>query len=207
MDPSTREKTALSSQHGIYQFTRLPFGLKNACSTFYRVMDTILSSVKCQFAFIYPDDTVFYFQILRKRINHTRFVLSLLKEAGVSLNLKTCAFFINAIDHLGHVIRLSRLQVANYSADAGCELKIQTTQTKSHSFIGFLNYISTVCPEFFPYCDPLDGQPAQVADRRAGTIKQRRVDRFADLTGEAHLSSYMLYTKKWQTIHARKKCR
>lgn len=41
-----REKTSFSSQHGLHQFTAIPFGLKNAIKTFQHVMDIVLSNVK-----------------------------------------------------------------------------------------------------------------------------------------------------------------
>lgn len=37
-----RDKTALTSHHGIFSFFRMPFGLKNAPGSFQRAMDVIL---------------------------------------------------------------------------------------------------------------------------------------------------------------------
>lgn len=34
----------------------MTFGLKNASATFQPVMDVLLSTVKCQYAFVYLDD-------------------------------------------------------------------------------------------------------------------------------------------------------
>lgn len=45
MHPNDVEKTAFSTERGHYEFLRMPFGLKNAPSTFQRLMDSILRGV------------------------------------------------------------------------------------------------------------------------------------------------------------------
>jgi Reverse transcriptase (RNA-dependent DNA polymerase) len=56
VDPADREKTAFTSHFGVYKFRRLPFGLRNAPGTFQRVIDIILSVVKCKTCLVYLDD-------------------------------------------------------------------------------------------------------------------------------------------------------
>lgn len=41
-----KNKTSVTSHHGLYRFVIMPFGLKNALGTFQRVIDVILSTVK-----------------------------------------------------------------------------------------------------------------------------------------------------------------
>ena len=53
--PEDRPKTAFASQAGKYQFTKMPFGLKGAPSTFQRLMDVVLAPC-AQFASAYIDD-------------------------------------------------------------------------------------------------------------------------------------------------------
>ena len=51
--PKDRHKTAFSTPFGHFEFTRMPFGLKNAPATFQRIMDRILSGLQGVELFIY----------------------------------------------------------------------------------------------------------------------------------------------------------
>ncbi|KAK3787128.1 hypothetical protein RRG08_059644, partial [Elysia crispata] len=54
MHPDDIAKTANITPFGLYEFLRMPFGLKNAAQAFQRLMDTVLQDVNC--AFVYLDD-------------------------------------------------------------------------------------------------------------------------------------------------------
>lgn len=48
IDERDRDKTALTSLHGVHHFVRMPFGLQNGPAAFKRAMDIIISSDKWQ---------------------------------------------------------------------------------------------------------------------------------------------------------------
>ena len=54
-----KEKTAFISPLGKYHFTRMPFGLKNAPSTFQRLMDDLFQDQE-EFVAVYIDDLAVY---------------------------------------------------------------------------------------------------------------------------------------------------
>ena len=51
------KKTAIITLFGMFEFLRLPFGLRNAGQTFQRLMDQILSGLP--YCFVYDDILVF----------------------------------------------------------------------------------------------------------------------------------------------------
>ena len=51
-------KTAFNTHLALFQFLRLPFGLKTASSTFQRILNTIFSDFLYNFLVIYVDDVI-----------------------------------------------------------------------------------------------------------------------------------------------------
>ena len=60
MEEEDAEKTAFSTPYGHYEYTRMPFGLRNAPATFQRLMDNVLSGLQGTELFVYLDDIVIY---------------------------------------------------------------------------------------------------------------------------------------------------
>lgn len=87
-----RNKTTFSSHHGLFLFIRMPFELKNAPASFQRAVDIIMSRVKRQSALVYLDDIIVYSKSVTKHLVHVRTMLTLLRNAGVALNLSKCFF-------------------------------------------------------------------------------------------------------------------
>ncbi len=52
--PEDRKKTAIITPFGLFQFRRMPFGLRNAGSSFQRMMDRVLAGLP--FTYCYLDD-------------------------------------------------------------------------------------------------------------------------------------------------------
>ncbi|GFT35084.1 retrovirus-related Pol polyprotein from transposon 297 [Trichonephila clavipes] len=53
-----RDKTAFTCPFGIYKFTRMPFGLRNAPATFQRLIDKFRSELNNVLALSYLDDII-----------------------------------------------------------------------------------------------------------------------------------------------------
>lgn len=58
--PNDIPKTAFTVEHGHYEFVRMPFGLKNAPSTFQRVMDNVLQGLQGKICLVYMDDIIIF---------------------------------------------------------------------------------------------------------------------------------------------------
>ena len=54
MDPMDIKKTAIITPFDLFEYLRMPFGMKNSAQAFQRLMDQIFKDVPC--AFVYLDD-------------------------------------------------------------------------------------------------------------------------------------------------------
>ena len=58
LDSADKDKTAISFEQGLWQFTVMPFGLCNAPATFERLMETVLKGLPWDICLVYLDDII-----------------------------------------------------------------------------------------------------------------------------------------------------
>lgn len=58
MDPKDRGKTAFITCYGLYEYTRMPFGLCNSPDKFQKAMELILRGFQWKMLLIYLDDII-----------------------------------------------------------------------------------------------------------------------------------------------------
>ena len=88
--PADREKTAFATHSGIYHWLSMPFGLTNAPASFQRALDIILSGLKWKLCLVYLDDVIIFSASAEQHVKDVDVVLTLFREAGVTLNLEKC---------------------------------------------------------------------------------------------------------------------
>ena len=54
MDPADVKKTAIITPFGLFEYLRMPFGMKNSAQAFQRLMDQVFRDLP--FVFVYLDD-------------------------------------------------------------------------------------------------------------------------------------------------------
>lgn len=58
LDEHDKHKTAFVTKYGLYQYTKLPFGLCNSPATFIRVIQLVLQELTWKECLAYLDDVV-----------------------------------------------------------------------------------------------------------------------------------------------------
>lgn len=82
------QKTAFSSENKHYEFTRMPFGMKNAPPTFQRIMDNILRGIKNEKCLVYLDDIVVYSTSLKEHISRLEEIFERFRPTNFKVQLK-----------------------------------------------------------------------------------------------------------------------
>ena len=107
LDESSKKYTTINTNKGLFQYTRLPFGISSAPSVFQRVMDGILSGLQGVASYI--DDTVVPGKTEQEHLQNLDNVLTRLEQADLRLNHAKSAFMLPSIQYLGHVISAKRI--------------------------------------------------------------------------------------------------
>jgi hypothetical protein len=98
-----RHKTTFATEWGSYQYTVMPFGLKNAPTIFSRVVIAAFKEFIHQFLKVYLDDWTIY-SLLKNHVEVLRLMLERCRQCQISLNIKKCIFGTPFGILLGHIV-------------------------------------------------------------------------------------------------------
>ncbi|MBW0499345.1 hypothetical protein O181_039060 [Austropuccinia psidii MF-1] len=126
---------------GIYEYTRMPFGIKNAPAHFQRMMDTTFQEeILKGWMVVYIDDIIIYSETWEDHVNYIDRVLSKCTPINLKISLKKENFGQQELLELGH--KVSGLSLARYKNKE--EVVLQKPVPKNRKdmqyFLGFASY-------------------------------------------------------------------
>lgn len=155
VEASDQPKTAFVTSFGLYEFTRMPFGLCNAPSTFQRCMDLLLSGLKWVHCLVYLDDILVFSKDVPSHLQSLALVFGKLRTAGLSLKLKKCHFCRRRVRFLGHVVSEAGMAVDAAKTDAVRAMARPENVSQLRAFLGMANYYRRFVPGFADIAAPL----------------------------------------------------
>lgn len=146
-------KTAIITPFGLYEFLRMPFGLKNAAQAFQRLMDSICHDF--DFVFVYLDDILIASSSEEEHITHLSMLFQKLEANGLLINPNKCIFGRTQMDFLGHRITASGIIPLPDKVDAVRHFPKPTTTKGLQEFAGMLNFYHRFVPRLADTMRPL----------------------------------------------------
>lgn len=134
------EKTAFSVNNGKYEFTRLPFGLKNAPSIFQRALDDILRECIGICCYVYIDDIIVFSKNENEHFNNLEKIFSILEAANMKIQIDKCEFLQQEVEFLGFIISSEGIKTNPKKVQAICELPMPTNLKELRSVLGMSGY-------------------------------------------------------------------
>ncbi|XP_062704100.1 uncharacterized protein LOC134286499 [Aedes albopictus] len=146
----SRKYCAFSVQgKGMFQFTRLPFGLINSPATLARLMNRVLGhGVLEPNVFVYLDDIVIVTETFEEHVRLLEEVARRLREANLSIKLEKSHFCLSEIPFLGYILSSQGLRINPEKIRPIVEFERPTTITKLRRFLGMSNYYRRFIPEY-----------------------------------------------------------
>ncbi len=155
MAPEDVKKTALITKTGLYDWNVMPFGLKNATSTFTRTMSLVFKELGDKFLKVFMDDLNVHSECWEDHLRHLEAVFSKLREVNLKLNPGKCCFAAKSITFLGHVVSQEGTRPNPGNVTAIAHFPIPRTVTNVRSFLGLTGYYRNYVQGYFRLAVPL----------------------------------------------------
>ena len=161
VNPADRSKLAIKTPLGVFEFTRMPFGVTNGPSAYQRYIDRILEPYR-EFCMVYIDDILVFTEDDEElHLAAVAKVQWILHEHGIEIAEKKLVINQRQVKYLGHLVE------HGYVTPLVRDLTIRswpepTNKTQLQSFLGLANYYRSFCMGFSNAAAPLYGLTGKV---------------------------------------------
>ncbi|TPX52586.1 hypothetical protein PhCBS80983_g06470 [Powellomyces hirtus] len=146
--PEDREKTAIRTRFGLFEYVVMPFGLCNAPGTFQRLMNQVLSD-------LYDLCVICYSPSLTKHQEDVAGVLQRLEDHSLYVNAAKCQWGQLEVEFCGHLFSINGMRIADSKIAAVRDWPIPQTTRHNRQFLGLTNYFLDYIERYAEIAAPL----------------------------------------------------
>ena len=97
-------KTAFNYRYGSFEWRVMPFGLRNAPSTFQHLMHHVFHELFDVCVVVYLDDILIYSPDAASHREHVRKVFDCLQRHKLHVKASKCQLYADSLSFLGHIV-------------------------------------------------------------------------------------------------------
>ena len=153
VEPADIPKTAITTPFGLFEFLRMPFGLRNAAQTFQRFIDQVLHGL--HFCYAYIDDLLIASTSPEEHKQHLRLVLERLHKHGILINPAKCVWGAAHLEFLGSHVSAKGIQPLEDKVQIIRNFPQPASQRKLREFLGLVNFYRRFLPDCARVLQPL----------------------------------------------------
>ena len=151
--PEDVPKTAICTPWGSFEYLRMPFGLRNATSTFQRFIDSLFRDLP--FVLAYVDDILVYSENSEQHEDHVRQVFRRLSDNGLRINPTKCEFSQPSVDFLGYSVQAQGIRPMSSRVLALRQLPPPSDNKGLRRILGMFGFYQRCIPNFASIVKPL----------------------------------------------------
>ena len=153
LEPESKKYVVINTLKGLFQYTRLPFGISSAPGIFQRLMENILQGLPG--VVVYLDDILVAGASEEEHLMRLNQVLSRLEQAGLRAKKEKCQFMVSSITFLGHWIDHEGIHPLPEKIQAVTEAPLPKGVQELKAYLGLLSYYSKFIPNMASTLAPL----------------------------------------------------
>ena len=148
-----KEMSAFVTPDGLYQYTVMPFGMKNSAATFQRLINQTTQDIpNCD---SYIDDIDIYSNTWDEHINQMRMLFDKLTMANLVINLVKSEFCKVYVQFLGHLVGHGRISPVTAKVEAIMKFPQPNSKRELMRFLGMASFYRRFCKNFSAVSAPL----------------------------------------------------
>ena len=184
------KKTAFTTPFGHYEYTRMPFGLKNAPATFQRLMNTVLSGLQGLQCFVYLDDIVIHAASIQEHEIKLRKIFDRLRLNNLKLQPDKCEFLRREVVYLGHTISDVGVRPNPDKVQGINSFPIPKSTKDIKSFLGLVGYYRRFIKGFAKIAKPLTILLKKNQDFKWTNKEQEAFEKFKEILSTQPILQY-----------------
>ncbi|MBW0508798.1 hypothetical protein O181_048513 [Austropuccinia psidii MF-1] len=139
--PKAKKLLRIITHCGIYEYLRMPIGIKNAPSHYQRMINTIFPTELSEgWLIIYIDDIIICSDSWSLHLERLARVLHKVAEVNMKISLQKCNFVFEELKALGHIVSGLSLGIDKNKVAAVLLKPIPQNKRKMMSFLRFARY-------------------------------------------------------------------
>ncbi|MBW0540155.1 hypothetical protein O181_079870 [Austropuccinia psidii MF-1] len=139
--PKAKKLLRIITYCGIYEYFRIPFGIKNEPSHYQRMMNTIFPTELSEgWVIFYIDDIIVCSDSWSLHLERLDRFLNKVSEVNMKISLKKCNFGFEELKALGHIVSGLSLGIDKNKVSAVLLKPIPQNKKEMMSFLGFASY-------------------------------------------------------------------